>query len=614
MSKKIGIMRNVRPGAWVAGWMLFLAVTVVVPLLWVGALLTFPAGGEVWKTGSIQSISWNVQNYRSGDNYVTLEFSTDSGITWNQIAHDIPVTAGQYAWTIPNRPAKHARIRITVWNLVMSEESVPSQSVVSTEQSNEFCITQDLQPPTAAHNPASAPASPQTINSEIMVVFNGQPLAGDVSPFLEGDRVMLPFRSIFEAMGGAVSWDEEQRSATATRDGITIKLVIDSATAYVNQQAVQLDGAPEIVNGRIYVPLSFGSEALGAEVEWDGASGTVSITWPSDLPPGSTGHIAIKDSRGRNVIVPVAPKRIVVCNSYAADAICALGAADTIIGAPSDLVSIPLLSQKISNAQSVGTLSSPNPDLIISLKPDIMFGSINQPQAFTSRLEKYGIPVVLLDCSRIDTMESDLAVLGNILGREQRAQQLFDFIDKYRQLVEERLQVLPDQQRPKVYWEAADDYSVGGPGSPDGMLLSLLGADNIAGEKNAPVSIITPAWVVARNPDIIIKAADDNRVSSGYFATSDAMEKQHDDIVNRPGWNHITAVTKDRVYILSRSLVAGPQYIMGLIYAAKWLHPDLFQDTDPLAIHQQMLSRFYNLDFNGTWAYPVIVSDREQTP
>jgi len=43
---------------------------------------------------------------------------------------------------------------------------------------------------------------------------------------------------------------------------------------------------------------------------------------------------------------------------------------------------------------------------------------------------------------------------------------------------------------------------------------------------------------------------------------------------------------------------------------AKWFHPDLFEDLDPKAIHQEYLTRFqgldYDLDEHGVFVYPDV--------
>ncbi|MGB9792420.1 MAG: stalk domain-containing protein [Thermacetogeniaceae bacterium] len=594
-----------KPCSRMAGVIVFLAVVAASVLLsaapaGAGSILISPRGGEKWEVGSAHPIVWNTNGSYSGDTYVDLYFSSNSGATWEQIAQNIPVRAGEYAWTVPHTPTDHARIRITVSSLVESENGAMTPVVVATEQSGDFAISQ------TETAPSPAPVQPGVVSGrgEMRLVIGGREVARDLPVVFDMGKVLVPMRPVFEALGMAVTWDPGERSATATKESTTVKVIVASETAYLNGRAVALDPAPRIIEGRVFVPLELIGEASGASVSWDNNSNTLSIA----IAGGSSGtarHIVIKDSRGREVIVPVRPKRIVVCDSYVADAICALGMGDAVVGAPADLTSISLLSQKITNAQSVGTMKNPNADLIISLKPEIMFGPVNQPQELTARLQGKGIPVVLLDCERIDVLENSLEVLGKILGEEDRAAQLIGFIEKYRQLVVERLKDVPKQQRPRVYWEAAADYTVGGPDSEDGLLLSLLGVTNIAGDKNAPLSRVTPEWVVSRNPDFIIKAADYVAVPSGYLATSDAMHQLHDLIIERPGWKHISAVANDRVYILSRAVVAGPQYVIGLLYAAKWLYPALFQDVDPVAVQTEMLQQFYGLEFNGAWAYPL---------
>ena len=58
------------------------------------------------------------------------------------------------------------------------------------------------------------------------------------------------------------------------------------------------------------------------------------------------------------------------------------------------------------------------------------------------------------------------------------------------------------------------------------------------------------------------------------------------------------------------SFYDGPGWLMGIAYCAKWFHPDLFEDFDPQAIHQEYLDRFQRLDFDvsehGVFVYPPL--------
>lgn len=78
--------------------------------------------------------------------------------------------------------------------------------------------------------------------------------------------------------------------------------------------------------------------------------------------------------------------------------------------------------------------------------------------------------------------------------------------------------------------------------------------------------------------------------------------------MSRPGWDDINAVKNGDVYILSIDVFAGAKYFVGLNYLAKILHPDLFSDLDPEAVHQEYITRFqgldYDLDKHGVFVYP----------
>jgi len=116
------------------------------------------------------------------------------------------------------------------------------------------------------------------------VVLNNRPLVFDVDPFIMEDRVMVPMRTIFEALGAEVEWNPESRSVTARSGGETVFLSIDSRTAFRYSSSetgtvpVDLDPPPIILGDRTIVPLRFVSESLKAAVRWDGSTGTVYIT------------------------------------------------------------------------------------------------------------------------------------------------------------------------------------------------------------------------------------------------------------------------------------------------------------------------------------------------
>ncbi len=115
----------------------------------------------------------------------------------------------------------------------------------------------------------------------IRVYVDGQELAFDVPPNVIQGRVLVPLRGIFERLGATVDYDSQSQHIVAVRGPQTVELTIGSRQAHVNSNATLLDVPAFTIAGRTMVPLRFISESLGANVQWVEASRAILI--------GSTG-------------------------------------------------------------------------------------------------------------------------------------------------------------------------------------------------------------------------------------------------------------------------------------------------------------------------------------
>ena len=120
-----------------------------------------------------------------------------------------------------------------------------------------------------------------SVNSGIHVYYNGKRISfhsyGQNPELLEG-RTLVPLRSLFEAMGAEVDWDDATSTAIAKRDGVTVTIQIGASEIYKNGKAVSLDVPAQLMNGRTMVPARAIVEAFGADVEWNGNGRVVFIT------------------------------------------------------------------------------------------------------------------------------------------------------------------------------------------------------------------------------------------------------------------------------------------------------------------------------------------------
>jgi iron complex transport system substrate-binding protein len=83
------------------------------------------------------------------------------------------------------------------------------------------------------------------------------------------------------------------------------------------------------------------------------------------------------------------------------------------------------------------------------------------------------------------------------------------------------------------------------------------------------------------------------------------MQAKRDEIMSLPGFENIDAVKTGQVYITDIKMASGISELATMLYYAKWLHPDLFQDIDPRAVHEELLKDYFDVDIEGIYqVYP----------
>jgi inhibitor of cysteine peptidase len=120
---------------------------------------------------------------------------------------------------------------------------------------------------------------------EFTLMVNGTALQLDAAPRMSGSTMLVPVRSIAEALGAQVEYDEQTGTVTAVKGAIRVELRLGSAEALRNGSSLTLSAPPVREGNTILVPLRFFSEAFETAVKWDGAKKLVSIDSESYLLP-----------------------------------------------------------------------------------------------------------------------------------------------------------------------------------------------------------------------------------------------------------------------------------------------------------------------------------------
>jgi iron complex transport system substrate-binding protein len=356
-----------------------------------------------------------------------------------------------------------------------------------------------------------------------------------------------------------------------------------------------------------------------ADAKYDGKINPLDFIQIKLIIVGKEKELTIVDSADRIVTVNKPVKRIVVLR-HSADVVRMIGAKDKIVGVSTYIKDDKVYFPELSKLPSVGSVFDPDCEAILNLYPDLVItwpaGPVPIKNETRAQIDKKlpGIPVVGFSFHPPEELieEQGLEKLGYILGKMDEVNHYFDdFHDKYIDLIEARTEKLTEEKKPKVYVERyTGAYKTYGSEATAHQVIVRTGGRNIFADIDKGFIDVDPEEVIMRNPNIIFKT-----IKQGYAADPKDPSKivaMRDEIINRSELANVNAVKKGCVYIVDLSLMLGPDYPVAHAYWAKLFHPDLFEDLDPKAIHQEFLIEFqgldYDLDEHGVFVYPPLTS------
>ena len=242
-------------------------------------------------------------------------------------------------------------------------------------------------------------------------------------------------------------------------------------------------------------------------------------------------------------------------------------------------------------------------EAVLSLDPDVViFLSVDPDQRIV--YEAAGVTVIVLGVNLLENYALGTRMLGYIFDEEEEAEEFIDWFEDILNSIEEVVEEIPEEDKPKVYAEGPQTYY-----THPLYSVELAGGKNIFPDESGYVAV-EPEAVVDRNPDIIVKGILSitgpwGPEIGGYgMDAGDTAEFEEiwEEIMNRPELQGVTAVKEKEVYVISHHFVswwtASARPFLQVVYFAKWFHPTLFEDLDPQAIHQEYLTEFQGLDID----------------
>jgi iron complex transport system substrate-binding protein len=340
--------------------------------------------------------------------------------------------------------------------------------------------------------------------------------------------------------------------------------------------------------------------------------------------------ITVTDVAGRQVTIPLPVKKVNVNTSGSGGAFLTMSAllgtevADYLsswdAGLPNNRFDmydhyrskIPALEQ----VPLVGGVGSDdfNMEKLIQLKPDVVIwslGSRNQAKAIAEpAFEAAGIPLVYIDY-HAETLENhtlSIRLLGKIFEKEALAEEMIAFYTDNMTMINERL--TKAQTKPVVYMEVTSK----GPEVYDntygnymwGQMVVKAGGTNMAEGIVSTYAPISAELLLSKNPDYIILTGsywpnNPTSVRMGYLSNEAETQRLLRTYLNRPGWSELQAVKNGRIFAIHHGISREIYDVAAVAFLAKCIHPELFEDIDPLGMLKDYYDRFLPYDLSGVW-------------
>jgi iron complex transport system substrate-binding protein len=236
------------------------------------------------------------------------------------------------------------------------------------------------------------------------------------------------------------------------------------------------------------------------------------------------------------------PSRIICLTEETTETLYAIGQGDRVIGISGYTVRPTEARQK----PKVSAFINARFDKIEALRPDLILAFSDLQADIAAELIRRGHSVVTFNQRSVAEILQMIRMVGALVGESARADELADSLE--RGLDEMRTKAAMFGRRPRVFFEEWDSPLISGICWVDELVEIAGGAPlfpALRKESLAKNRIVSPDEVAARDPEVIIASW-----------CGKAMKKRT--IVERPGWDRVSAVRADHVYEIKSTYILQP--------------------------------------------------------
>lgn len=280
-------------------------------------------------------------------------------------------------------------------------------------------------------------------------------------------------------------------------------------------------------------------------------------------------------TRAEPRLPPGGARRVVLFELYEMAA--SLGAWDRVVGLSRYAYDNDLLNRLLPGLRQIPTPGSAfevNVEALHALKPDLVVTWSRRPETLEF-LERQGFPVVSFYPENLTDLRRDLLRLGAALGKEARAREVADLMDRHFEAIRRRVAPLAAKDPPRVVWTWGRPTIISGRRGVVAELLELAGGKNLGENLDCLNQELSMETLVALNPQVVVIWG-----SASYHP---------EDLLADPKWATIQAVKDRRVFKAGRGSTWSPR----IVVLAWWLARNFYPEAISLDEMKKEVGKFY---------------------
>lgn len=273
--------------------------------------------------------------------------------------------------------------------------------------------------------------------------------------------------------------------------------------------------------------------------------------------------VTLTDASGKKVKIKKQPEKIVSLLPSNTEILFAVGAGKSVVGVTTN----DNYPAAVKELPTVGGFKI-SVEKVLALDPDLVLAQQINKDGAIKKLRQAGVTVyVLKNPTSFAGVYHSITTVGQITGHAAKAETVIQDMKSTIADVKKRIKSYAAKTEKTVWVEISAPPNIYTTGSGTFMheMITIIGAKNAAGSlKGYPK--VSEEQAIKYNPDVIVLT----------YGNQKTVEK----VLNREGWQSVSAIKNKNVYTLPTNLVSrpGPRLAKGVVELAKVVYPKAFNN------------------------------------